>query len=129
MQKPFDELPAVTELIRLYKEGVTQNDLMYYFQTTKENIQNTLRVYIGEERIYRKKMASRPSGFYTPTVEVVVELQVVKPLSKYDHLLEEPVNKGHDYEYLLKQQGYKKPKLDNFNRIRTFKVKKELPCE
>ena len=122
MEKPFDNLPAVTELIRLYKEGVTQNDLVYYFETTKENVQGTLRVYIGEERIYRKKFASRPAGFYVPAVEVVEEVK--KPLSKYDYLLEEPINKGHDYAELLQKQGYKKPKMDSFQRIRSFKEKK-----
>ena len=127
MQKPFDDLQAVTELIKLYKDGVTQRDLVYYFRTTKENVQNTLRVYFDDLPIGRKRNVSRPGGYWGD--KVVVPEQVEAPKSKYAYLIEEPINKGHDYAELLKKQGYKKPKMDSFDRIRRFKTKEEPLCE
>ena len=120
LKKPFDTLETVNELIKLRKgkgeDGKKWKvmELATYFNCTYDIITETLRFH--DIRIRN-------------IIEVSKQSNVIVPPSKYAHLLEEPINKGHDYEYLLKQQGYKKPKMDSFQRIRSYKEKKELPCE
>jgi len=138
MKAPFDNLPAVTELIRLYKEDKRScYELAIYFDTTHRNCINTLRLH--GVTIHRRNTRRRDWKFlltrFSPTAKKAT--RVIKPTakevnivftghSKYDHLLLEPVNPGHDYADILKKQGYKKPKVDSFQRIRSYK-EKETP--
>lgn len=109
MKPPFDSLPAVTELIRLYKSGVLQRDLAYFFGTTQENIKLVLFVHnIPPYPRGRKRHASRPAGFWT-TPEPVSAPTVVK--EDYTHLINEPINRGHSYQDILRKQKVKFTKL------------------
>ena len=135
LKKPFDDLNAITRLIELRKQGKNVSDIARYFEVSYYTLLRVMRMFdISTEKLHngkrkdfsfmKERWIQKPTVVhYTKKREPKKEVVVSTPQYKYKNILEEPINKGHDYEYLLKKQGYKKPKIDSFNRIRTFQIK------
>lgn len=88
--KPFNNLEAVNNLIRLYQyENISLVELSSYYGCAVNQIRNTLIYY--QIPILRNK------------TKIVVE----RPVGKYDHLIFETINMGKDYKKLLKEKHLK----------------------
>ena len=109
--KPFDELPAVTELIRLYKIGVTRDNLAYYFNTSKNNVYRVLKMYCPDSKTGRKRNVGRPAGRWGDDIELeklfVEQPVVIHKKGKYDDLINEPRREGKSYYQLCNQYKIK----------------------
>src|ERR1043165_3435396 len=117
MKPPFNTLPAVTTLIRLYKEGYSTSQLAKYFETDKGNCLKTLRLHgipirssylkgVKKEwklKLHYKEKEETPTRYIPPTVY---------QKGKYDALFDEPVNEGKNYSELCQQFKIKIPKVN-----------------
>lgn len=122
MQPPFNTLPAVTELIKLYKQGYSTPQLARYFDTNKGNCLKCLRLHnVPIRSSYGKQTRIKDYEFakkrYTDKFEKPLT-RTLQPLSfekgKYDEKFDEPVCEGKNYDDLLKQYNIPKPKPSSY---------------
>ena len=89
----FSELSACKEAIEMYQGGNTMQQVADHYRVPMTAMRSLLDFYSIERRGIRgipEKIAP-----------------VIRPKGKYDHLIFEPVNQGHDYAELLEKSGQK----------------------
>lgn len=92
LNPPFDELPNVTKAVELYKNGNSLLKIACLIGATQKQVRKAL-IFAG--------MPLKQRGGIRVKDECIT---VVKKVGKYDYLLFEPINQGHDYKDIVKKQ-------------------------
>ena len=104
MKSPFTNLEIINELIKLRKMGYRQDEMAKYFDTTKKNITDTLRLYFNTDQ---KGVPRNRCGLYGKYTDDNSNSEFVTMGVGYSKQIEEKVNPGKNYKEYLKEQGIK----------------------